>query len=621
MRTNVKNNTLIALVIFAAVFVSYSGALNSGFVWDDEFLVLTNPLVRAPIWSFQAFKQDIANSCFRFSVYYRPMQITSYALDHMLWGFSAFGYHLTNILLHFVNALLVFLVALRLSRNKLAALVTGLLFAVHPQQVGAVSFISGRADLLFFLFGFLYIIFFLQSNGIQKKGHVVISTLFLFLALFSKETALIYPAAILAAGTMCFGRRIPLKRYIPGFLAVLAYALFRVFVIRAGTSGVFSGEGPMQPGYSYAAVLQKALHQLFFPAGLHFRNTGDLRPDAFILGVSAISAAAILYLLKEKRRVLLAGIFFFLVALVPPALSYAKFGIYAEQWMYLPSFGLFLFVSVSLSDICEKRGYIHKGVVFSLVFFAIALLTSSTRAYNDHWKDTSSLSQKVLASSPQDSVAIYYKAIDTGRSLGISGALGVMRKGQEKENADPLQLYLKGRIALAAGETEEAENDFRKALALKPGYDNAYVGMAFVSLIKGEQEKGAAYLRKALEFNSANREALLFLTRYYLSREKFSEALNSKEKALKIYPYNYEILLLAGDVHYTLGDMPESARYYVKAYRLYPERPEAYYSLGKVFYSSDDPHQAMIWARRAVEKDPSYQPALQLIREIHTDRM
>lgn len=609
-----RQNILIALLLLAAVFVSYSPALEAGFVWDDEFLVVTNPLVRAPLWSFQPFKQDIVNSSFSHSAYYRPVQILTYALDYRLWGMSAPGYHLANILLHFANAFLVFLLALRVSRDKITALLCGLFFAVHPQQTGVVSFISSRADLLFFFFGFLYILFFLRGSGKAKNGPLFVSVLFLLLALLSKETAVIFPAIMLAVGTIYFGRRIPLKLYVPGFLAVLVYAIFRIFIMRAGTGGIFSGVSPLELAGGYAAMAEKALAQIFFPAGLHFRSIGVLRPGVFVIAGGVLTAAVLAVSLKDKRKTLFAALAFFLVALVPPAVSYAKFGVFAEQWMYLSSFGIFLFASSSLSGISLKRGSFSAGLVSVLVLSAVAFLALSAREYSSHWKDTRSLSERVLSSSPEDRVAVYYKAIALDRTHGLSGALDIMRGG--KGSGDPVKLYLKGRIALAAGEVDQAREDFAGALALKPGYTDAYTGMAFVCFVEGENAKGASYLRKALEANSSNREALLFLSRYHLARGEIPEALYNIEKALKFYPYNHEIIMGAGDVYAAIGDMPESARRYIKASRLYPERPEAYYSLGRVFYLSGDLDEAVDRAREAVRIDPSYQPAIELIRKV-----
>ena len=616
MDSNARQNILIALVILAAVFVSYSSALNAGFVWDDEFLVVSNPLVRAPIWSFQAFKQDIVNSSFRYSVYYRPVQITSYAFDRMIWGTSSFGYHLVNILLHFANSFLVFLLAFRISRNKLTGLLAGLFFAVHPQQVGAVSFISGRADLLFCFFGFLYMLFFLQDRGPGRKASIAISTIFLALSLLSKESAVIFPFLMLMVGAVAFRGEFPPKRYVPGFAAVLAYFVLRVFVLKAGVPGIFAAGSFLKLFHAYAAVAERALVQIFFPAALHFRSIGGWDLNIAILALSALLAAGLIFFLKNERRILLTALAFFFVAAIPPAISYARFGVFAEQWMYLPSVGLFLFVAAALSGFCVKKRYIPVLLAGALILSAIAFFAGSTRAYNVYWKDSSSLSERVLSFSPEDSTALYYKALGEAKAGGASVALDVMRSAREDGEPDAVQFYLKGRMALAAGETGEAEEDFTKALALRPDYDDGYVGMAFVSFVKGEETKGAFYLEKALSMNRANSEALLILSKYYLTKAQAAVALATIKKAERIYPYNYEVLTGAGDIYAATGNMRESARYYLKASRFYPERPEAYFSLARIFLASGDPHEALNWAQKSVKADPQYTPAIELIQKI-----
>ena len=150
-----RENLLIISVLFVAVFVCYAATLNAGFVWDDQFIILSNPLIRAPLWSFAPFKQDIVNSSFTYTIYYRPIQILSYAVDYRLWGMNSSGFHFFGIFLHFLNSILVFFLILKLVREKAIALLAAIFFAVHPAYSGAISYISSRADLLFFFFGFL----------------------------------------------------------------------------------------------------------------------------------------------------------------------------------------------------------------------------------------------------------------------------------------------------------------------------------------------------------------------------------------------------------------------------------------------------------------------------------
>ena len=188
-----KQYTLISLTILAAVVVCYSSSLYSGFIWDDKFLVAENPIIRAPLWSGYLFTQDPANSGFSFTIYYRPMQMLSYALDYRIWGLNPFGFHLTNMLIHFFNGLLVFFLTKKITGREPLAIMASLLFVVNPAHAGAVSYISGRADLLMFFFGFLSMLCFYLFKKKGDSPHLAGSAVFFVFALLSKEAAIIIP--------------------------------------------------------------------------------------------------------------------------------------------------------------------------------------------------------------------------------------------------------------------------------------------------------------------------------------------------------------------------------------------------------------------------------------------
>ncbi len=191
-----RNKIFIILIIFTAVIVSYGNVLNSGFTWDDESLVAKNSLVRAPLLSFEIFEQDVLNTGFVYSIYYRPVQILTYALDYRLWGMDSAAFHLTNIILHFLNSVIVYFLTLKITRREAPAFFTSLFFAVHPAFTGAVSYISGRADLLFFLFGMSYMLLYLSFIEAERRLFLWGALVSFAVSLLCKEAALIFPVLL-----------------------------------------------------------------------------------------------------------------------------------------------------------------------------------------------------------------------------------------------------------------------------------------------------------------------------------------------------------------------------------------------------------------------------------------
>ncbi|MBI5114998.1 tetratricopeptide repeat protein [Candidatus Poribacteria bacterium] len=121
------------LFIIGLVFLSNLNALTAGFVWDDRALIIDNALIKRPDSILLFFKQPFLG------MYYRPVVMISFAVEYAIWGLRPFGFHLTNLLLHAANALLVFGLLKDVTRNRQTALLAALLFAAHPAHKGVVA--------------------------------------------------------------------------------------------------------------------------------------------------------------------------------------------------------------------------------------------------------------------------------------------------------------------------------------------------------------------------------------------------------------------------------------------------------------------------------------------------
>lgn len=130
--------SIVAAIVAALVYLP---TLANDLVWDDRLDILANPLAHDLRHAFGSFTQ-------LHGIYYRPLVFLTFALDHALWGDRAWGYHLSNLLLHALNAFLLVRITMRGGLSPTIALLAGLLFALHPVQTDAVAYVSGRTDLL-----------------------------------------------------------------------------------------------------------------------------------------------------------------------------------------------------------------------------------------------------------------------------------------------------------------------------------------------------------------------------------------------------------------------------------------------------------------------------------------
>ena len=202
------------LIISTLSILAFWNTLDNGFVWDDQYIVVANKAIRElslpNIWDFFTSK-DVYN--FAAGDIYRPLSILSYAFEYRLYGLDSTGYHLTNLIIHTLNSILVYLTIGLISKDRLIAFVTSLLFVVHPIHTEAVAWVKERDELLTLLFFLLALYFYIRrSFNPQGSGQTlrpastspyILALLFYILALLSEEMAITLPF-ILILHDACF---------------------------------------------------------------------------------------------------------------------------------------------------------------------------------------------------------------------------------------------------------------------------------------------------------------------------------------------------------------------------------------------------------------------------------
>ena len=177
-----KKHTISLLVLIILGFVVFSNTFRNPFMWDDEELIVENKYIQSPgsipfLFSLQYWKYYAPEE----KGWYRPVRVITLAIDHFFWKLNPFGYHLTNLLLHIVNIIIIYFFVLKLKtftkrKNEPRAssfrqhflepaFLTAALFAVHPIHTESVTWIKNRSDLLASIFFLLSLSFFLLDDA------------------------------------------------------------------------------------------------------------------------------------------------------------------------------------------------------------------------------------------------------------------------------------------------------------------------------------------------------------------------------------------------------------------------------------------------------------------------
>lgn len=289
--------------------------------------------------------------------FYRPLHRVSIFLDYALWGANCFGYHLTNLLLHVCASVLVGLVAWRLTAERTTGLGCGLLFAVHPVHVEAVSWVGARADLLFGVFFLLAFHGLVSSRERASRTSLTILILGYSLSLLSKEIALTFPVVMVCYDL--FARpphhsdfRPWLRRLIPSYVVVgalsLAFLGARSLVLGTFVGGYRNVPFSQVSVPQMARVLVAALQALAVPV-----NQAIFSKQAYCT-IALVTAGLLVMMLlvsagRMRRRISLAaafGLAWLALTLAPLLLAWdLSWDLCNSRSLYVPSFGICLILA------------------------------------------------------------------------------------------------------------------------------------------------------------------------------------------------------------------------------------------------------------------------------------
>ncbi len=447
------------LAVAAAAVAVYLGALANRFAMDDLPLIVENPFVAAPSSVWRAFMMpywppDMGGQL------YRPLPVASWALDRLVDG--APWYHFVNLLWHAGASVAVAALAGRLAEGR-AALVAGLLFAVHPVHVEAVANVVGRAELMAGLFVVLavYAALVRESVGWSAAAWA--------LGLACKENAATFPALVVWAWIVGLAR--PPRRRRMVFVASWAivgalYAASRSLVLRPyarfdTVAPIFFGSSPGVVRLTALAALADVARLLVFPLTLRADYspaertvvTSPLDPRA-ALGLACLVIWGILLAvaLRTGRKLEAYGLGWIGIAFLPVANLLFPVGILiAERTLYLPSVGLVLAAGAWLARLPRGR--------LVPVAAALVLLGGVRSALRvPVWRDNSTLTLSILEDSPESYVGpkrmseLYMERRDPAKALHAARlALGL-------SSLDPTTYIAGAAAALAAGEPRVADS-------------------------------------------------------------------------------------------------------------------------------------------------------------------
>ncbi len=511
-----RRHALAALAVLVCVGVHVT-AVRNPFVYDDLVTVVSNPTLEPPLNVFAVvlFQR------------FRPMVNLSYALDVVVWGLDPVGFHLTNLLLHSVNVVLLYVLALGLCQARpddprarrapvLAALVA-VLFAIHPMSTSAADYVTARSELLALMFVLCGCLAFRRAlRAGASRAWLLLPVLCFVLAAASKETGAMLPLVLLGYEWLLArgapGRRLRLLAlHGPVLLVALSGGVVRLLFYQRVEGGSGLVTSPMEAAGTYAAtqlvVFWRYLALLVVPVGQSIvHQVHDVTALTWSVAFSAAGLVMVLvFAVRERARdpVLVFGVLWFLLLLAPTALTPLTENM-AEHRVYAAGAGFFLVVGAlvaRLADTASPRALAAVGVA------AVLALSAASLARIRVWRDPVTLWSDAARKAP-DVAAPFYALGDALRVRGDCAA--AIRAYERAVEILPSYLDANNNLGICAaqlGDLERARQAFQAALAVHPGHIPALNNLGRLERLSGHHELARRYLTRSLELDGSNAKA------------------------------------------------------------------------------------------------------------------
>jgi protein O-mannosyl-transferase len=635
-------------LIFLLTFAAFFPVLQNRFVnWDDAANLLENPHYRGLGWEqirwmFTTFYMSV----------YRPLTWIPLGFDYVVWGMDPFGYHLTSLLFHCANALLLYQIALRLlslampataaSRSPLclAAGFAALCFSLHPLRVEPVAWGSGSSDLVVAFFSLLTILCYLRAarpseDGSRRWLWMGVTWFTFGMSLLSKGSAVPLPLALLVLDVYPLKRLKPdprtwfgpqsrqvLWEKIPFLLIAVPFAIVAVLAKQstgavAPTANITLLARSMQSFYGLAFYLWKTVVPLalspLYPRPIHFD------PWAWPFVLSGVVVLVITISLIVASRWWPAGLaaWAYYVVILLPLVGVITYGpqIVADRYSYFACLSwailagsamLYLWRLWAARKLSAPVFVLLNGLA-GLVLVVLAIITWKQTQI---WHDSERLWKYALSLDDESSFAHNNLGLALAERGALDEAIQEFRRAVEVDPAFVEAYTNLGNFLAQQGSRAEAIVHLRRALVIEPTFVNAHNTLGNILADTGALDEAIQHFRKALQTNPQSAMTHYNLGRALAKRGDAEEAIAQYRQALEIDPKDIDARNNLGLLFLSRGNTDPAIEQFREALRLNPDYAKAYFNLGKAYAQQDRLDEAAGNFRRALQIQPG-------VAEIH----
>jgi protein O-mannosyl-transferase len=670
MRLIEQKKYSVFLILFIT-FAVYANTLQNEFTnWDDGPLIVNKKEIRS--LDFENIKRIFD---YKASGTYQPVRVFSYAIDYHFWGLNPVGYHIHNIFLHGLAAVLIYLSLLNMipqlrggidnkerTQVQYIAFFTALFFIVHPVNVEAVTWLSSRKYVLLSFFSFLSLHLYVLNTLRSKYSWILgmSNIIAALLAVFSSPFGVVLPILFFLydfcrdkSNNVILILRKNIVYYLPFFIFfILALPkLWTVLVI--GSSREHYLGNPISTLKSMLFALFDYGRNFIFPLWLNARYPDFVKLSIvnYKIIISTLIIAAVSVLLfrqvKSYKKWYLFCFGWAFIAWLPVSNIIPLSTKMADRYIYLASFGVFLWF---VSEIFRIFSPNYKKVANIVIVLLLIFCSGLTVNRNTKWKNSITLWTDSLKKEHRNVLALTNLGSAYYTEEKYEAALKYYKIAAQRY---PDHFAVHNNLATTyrkLNQLKKAAQEYLLDIEINPEKAGSYIMLASVYDEMGLVSEAEEVYITASRMDTDNPELHYKMGTFYAKQGKFENALNHLENALSLkkdypkawydkgrvfheqgfldkakncylkaifynerYPEPYNSL---GNIMLSKRDYMKAEEYYYKALKIRENYPEVLFNLGNGYALRNDYKKALELYEKALAVEPDYKAAENMIRQI-----
>lgn len=514
--SSIRLDVIICAVFALITFTVYGQVINHEFIdFDDDKYVTDNDHVQSGLnpksisWSFSFSDKN--------QIYWHPLTWISHMSDCQLYGLNPGMHHLTNLVIHLVNTVLLFLLFRWMTGAIWKSVFVAALFTIHPINVDSVAWVAERKNLLSSFFWLLTMLSYIKYCAQPRLSSYLLTFSAFALGLLAKPMLVTLPFVLLLLDYWPLERLRPItassifrlvKEKIPFLILSAASVYLSISSLKGYNVAVSFEQVPLTLRISNALVSYVSyIGKMVWP-----QNLGIFYPYPSTIPFWKIACSSLFLILSslvvvlagKRKPYLLVGWFWFLGTLVP-VIGLIQAGLFpsmADRWAYVPFIGLFIMIGWGVPDLLARWKHKKTGLAISGAA-VLTIFTMVTLMQLGYWKNSVTLYEHTLQVTSNNVV------IHTNQGI----------------------------ILAKQGKLPAASRHFSEALRINPYYDKALNSLGFVRMKQGKLDEASRHFSEAVWSNPNNAIAQNNLGFVLLKQGKLEEAIRHLSEALRIDPF------------------------------------------------------------------------------------